>query len=113
MRSALQSYCTRKSVAPCFVSTILERESVYSMSCIEQFLRFVRLLPVAPARRLEDRIQQLASLACVEKDPDKLALILSDLRSAINRHLSRLEVLAVSTFRIQPESPEVLPERRR
>jgi hypothetical protein len=66
-----------------------------------------------PARRLEDRIQELCALACAEKDPDKLRLILSHLRLAITRHLSRIQSMAVSTFRNETELPEVLPERRR
>ena len=68
---------------------------------------------MAPARRLEDRIQELCALACAEKDPEKLRLILSHLRLAITRHSNRLQSMAVSTFRNQPELPEVLPERRR
>jgi hypothetical protein len=65
---------------------------------------------VPPARRFDDRIRELCTKALSAKEPDELALTLSELQWAIHQRIVRLRKLAAAAFTGQSAFPK---ERRK
>jgi len=58
---------------------------------------------LVPHRRLEDRIQDLASQAIVAQDPAELTDIIRELRAALREHTVRLRKLAAKNLIAVPK----------